>query len=259
MKWDRGASLRRRMRGSRRRRQQQCRRIAERVEEAQRGGLAPRVRRESEVAAVLGDIAPLVLRREIEQAQQMRRFLGAAKVGQAPHDARRTLELRDVARIRRVAGVRQVAPRHFVVVIRRIEHRIGHVAVRHHVRCAEDHQVLGIACLEDRVDGRLHLAHVPGIGDRLALVLLHCGRVVEIDQARLDAARGIRRDHRIDCGLDLGQARALVLGDECRAIGDDDLVVHGAPPLGCVTVISLHGPPCGAGCKPAYGGRPAAT
>lgn len=213
---------------SRRRTQRQGLRIAEDVEEAERRRLSPGARGQAEVRSVVGHVARLVSSGALEHTQQVGRVGGAGQVGQASDDTCRALEDRHVARIACLAGVGQIAPGRGIGIVRRREHRIGQVLLRHHVGRTEDHQVLGIRCAEHRVDRGLRLPRARRRGDRHGAQSLHHRRFVEKDQPASDAALPVRRNQRADRGHNLGETTRAVLGFQRTAVADDDLVVHGS-------------------------------
>src|SRR5678815_4655115 len=69
------------------------------------------------VVQILGKRARLVARRSVKACQKMRRFASSRHIGQAADHSSRTDELCDVARIRRIARVWQIAPCHGIVFL----------------------------------------------------------------------------------------------------------------------------------------------
>ena len=77
-----------------------------------------------------------------QQCEQVRRLAGPSHVRQAPDHPRRTDESSDVVRIRRIARVRQITPRHRVIFLIVYEHRILWALMRNDVNRSENHQVV---------------------------------------------------------------------------------------------------------------------
>lgn len=168
------------------------------------------MRGEAEIGAVFRDLAAAVFRGIGEQGQEMRRaglaVRCAGEIRQPADDAGRALEGCDVARIGRIAGIGQIAPGDFVVILPRLVDGIGEILVRHDIRGAQDHQVFRTGAAENRVDGLLVLLGILAAGDCLALEPLHRSGIVEEDQPALDAARGIRLHEIGDRRLDPDEA-----------------------------------------------------
>ena len=214
--------------GARRRRQHQRLRLAKDVEHAERRRRLPGGGRQSEVVRELGDLARAVRGSVLDQVDQVCRVGRSGQVRQATDHARRPLEARHLAAVRRIAGVRQITPGGDIGVGRRLEDGVGEVLHRHHVGGAQDQQVVGVDGAEHRIDRGLELARAGGVGDGRCAELGHRRGVVEEHQPSLQPALAICGSERAQGSANARETAACVLATQRAAVSDDELVVqHG--------------------------------
>jgi hypothetical protein len=103
--------------------------------------------------------------------------------------------------------------------------------MRHHVRCAQDHQVFGICFPKNRINRLLVLACAGTARDASAFESFHRGGVIEIHEPAFDRAFRIGGDQCVDGFFDLCDAGCAIFFLQRGAIAHNDLVIHAPLPI----------------------------